>query len=233
MTMQNLEKKIDTLSQWMYESQYMVIFTGAGISTESGIPDFRGPDGVWTRRDKGLPPKKMDKAWEDFDPNSTHYAIVDLQNMGKMKYLISQNIDNLHLKSGIKIDLLAELHGNRARLRCENCESTIERSAGAERCECGGNLRSSVVGFNMPLPQKDLMESFEHSSKCDLFIVIGSSLTVTPAANMPAEALRAGAKLVIINSGETPYDRVTHLRFDEKIGEVFPVAVERFKKMTG
>jgi len=229
----NLDNRIDTLAQWMYESQYMVIFTGAGISTESGIPDFRGPDGVWTRRDKGLPPKKMDKSWGEMEPNSTHSAIVELQNMGKMKYLISQNIDNLHLKSGIKFELLAELHGNLTRLRCTSCERTVEASAGHQHCECGGSLKSSVVGFGMSLPQKGLMDSFEHSSRSDLFIVIGSSLVVTPAANMPGEAIRSGARLVIINRGETPYDRVAHLRFEESIGEVFSVAVDRLKKMIG
>jgi NAD-dependent SIR2 family protein deacetylase len=165
------------------------------------------------------------------EPNSTHYAIVDLQNMGKMKYLISQNIDNLHLKSGIRFDLLAELHGNRARLRCTSCQQTVEHSTSAKRCECGGSLTSSVVGFGMSLPQKDLMDSFEHSSRSDLFIVIGSSLVVTPAANMPGEAIRSGSKLVIINRGETPYDRVAHLKFEESIGEVFPVAVDRLKKI--
>ena len=233
MTQTDLDKKIDTLAGWMYESQYMVIFTGAGISTDSGLPDFRGPDGVWTRRDKGLPPKKMERSWEDVEPNSTHYAIVDLQNLGKMKYLISQNIDNLHLKSGIKFDLLAELHGNRARLRCDRCEKTIERSTGETLCECGGSLKPSGVGFGQSLPKKDLKDSFKHSRRCDLFVVVGSSLVVTPAANMPKEALRAGAKLVIINKGETPYDQAAHLRFKESIKDVFPVAVERLKNMIG
>jgi len=231
MTQSDLDNRINTLARWMHESKYMVIFTGAGISTDSGIHDFRGPDGVWTRRDKGLPPKQMEKSWDEVEPNSAHVSIVDLQNMGKMKFLISQNIDNLHLKSGIKFDLLAELHGNRARLRCNSCQKTMERKEGVERCDCGGSLSSSVVGFGMSLPQKDLMESFDHSSRADLFIVIGSSLVVTPAAHMPQEAMRAGAKLVIINRGETPYDRLAHLRFEESIGDVFPVAVERLKKL--
>ncbi len=226
-----LEKKIETLSQWLYESQYPVAFTGAGISTESGVPDFRGPDGVWTRRDKGLAPKKMDKPWDSVDPNPGHIAIVELQNMGKLKFLISQNIDNLHIKSGIEFDRLAELHGNIARLRCESCEKTVEKSEDQEVCECGGKLTSSVVGFGQSLPQKDLWESFEHSKKCDLFIVVGSSLVVTPAANMPGEALQAGAKLVIINQGETPYDRQAHLRFDEKIGDILPPVIERLKDL--
>jgi len=227
----DLDSRIDILAQWLYESQYPVIFTGAGISTDSGIQDFRGPDGVWTRRDKGLPPKKDDIAWDSVDPNICHYAIVELQNIGKMGFLISQNVDNLHVKSGIRYELLAELHGNISRLRCDDCGETVEKTAEGTPCTCGGKLAPSVVGFGMAMPQKDTMESYQHSRNCDLFIVIGSSLVVSPAADMPVEALGAGAKLVIINDGETPVDRYCNLRFEERIGEVFPVAVERLKVM--
>ena len=229
----DLDSRINTLAQWMYESQYLVVFTGAGISTESGVPDFRGPDGVWTRRDKGLPPKETDKPWDAADPNIGHYAVTELQNIGKLKFLISQNIDNLHLKSGIQFEKLAELHGNTTRLRCNVCEKTIERSEGLDQCGCGGALSSSVVGFGQSMPQEDLSQSFEHAQRSDLFIVLGSSLVVTPAANVPVEALQAGAKLVIVNQGETPLDRHVHLRFEEGIGDVFPEAVERLKKLMG
>lgn len=227
----DLDSRIDTLAQWMDEAQYLVIFTGAGISTESGVPDFRGPDGVWTRRDKGLAPKKTDKPWDAADPNAGHYAVTELQKMGKLKFLISQNVDNLHLKSGARLDRLAELHGNTTRLRCDNCEKTIERSANKEQCECGGKLSPSVVGFGQSMPQKDLAQSFEHAQRSDLFIVLGSSLVVTPAANVPVEALQAGARLVIVNQGETPLDRHVNLRFEEGIGDVFPEAVERLKRL--
>ena len=97
---EKLDHKIQTLAQWLYEARYPVVFTGAGISTESGLPDFRGPDGVWTRRDKGLPPRSMSKPWDQVNPNSGHFAIVELQKLDKLKFLISQNVDNLHLKSG-------------------------------------------------------------------------------------------------------------------------------------
>jgi NAD-dependent SIR2 family protein deacetylase len=227
-----LNTRIETLAQWFYESKYPVIFTGAGISTDSGIPDFRGPDGMWTRRDKGLPPAPM-KPWESVDPNINHRAVTELQNMGKMKFLISQNIDNLHIKAGIRPELLAELHGNIALLRCSRCERTIEKSTGETKCICGGELRSSVVDFGQSLPRKDLNQSFEHSGRSDLFVVVGSSLVVTPAAHMPQEALNAGAKLVIINQGETPYDREAELRFSEAIGDVLPPMVKRLKKLMG
>jgi NAD-dependent SIR2 family protein deacetylase len=227
------DKKIQRLAQWLYESRYPVVFTGAGISTDSGLPDFRGPDGLWTRRDKGLPPKAMSRPWDAVEPNSGHYAIAELQKLGKLKFLISQNVDNLHLKSGIRPELLAELHGNMTRLRCKRCEQTFDSAAGATDCRCGGALVSSVVDFGQTLPQKDLNLSFEHSRQCDLFLVVGSSLVVTPAAQMPREALMAGARLVIVNQGDTPFDSRAHLRFHEKIGDVLPPAVKRLKRLMG
>jgi len=230
---EKLEKRIQTLAQWLYESRYAVVFTGAGISTESGLPDFRGPDGLWTRRDKGLSPKPMTRSWDSVDPNKGHMAIVELQKLGKLKFLISQNVDNLHLKSGIRSKLLAELHGNITKSRCTRCGKTIDKSTGQTICECGGSLSSSVVDFGQPLPERDLRLSFEHSQRCDLFVVVGSSLVVTPAANMPSEAIQAGARLVIINQGETPFDHHAHLRFNEAIGEVLPGAVKRLKRLMG
>jgi NAD-dependent SIR2 family protein deacetylase len=230
---EDLDHRVQILAQWLYESHYLVVFTGAGISTESGLPDFRGPDGVWTRRDKGLPPRPMTSPWDAVEPNMGHLAILELQELGKLKYLISQNVDNLHLKSGIHPDLLAELHGNITKLRCRRCGNTVGRSRGQTRCGCGGELRDSVVNFGESLPERDLMLSFEHSRKSDLFIVVGSSLVVTPAADMPREALHSGAKLVIINQGETPFDRHAHLRFHESIGNVLPTAVKRLKKLMG
>jgi len=225
--MANLEERIKKLAQWMFEAKYLVVFTGAGISTESGLPDFRGPDGVWTRQEKGLPP--ITRPFTSVEPNASHRAIVDLQDLGKLKFLISQNVDNLHLRSGIRLELLAELHGNVAKLRCQRCQTQVDKSLGIDTCNCGGRLVSSVVNFGDPLPQKDLEDSFQRSSYSDLFIVVGSSLVVSPANNMPRVALRSGARLVIINQGETPMDRSCHLRFDEKIGEVLFPAVNRLK----
>ena len=226
----DLEERIDTLAQWMFEAKHLVMFTGAGISTESGIPDFRGPDGVWTRRDKGLPPKER-RPHTDVEPNSGHTAITELQEMGKLGFLISQNVDNLHLRSGINPDLLAELHGNASKLRCTQCQSQFDKSSGLETCSCGGKLVSSVVDFGQSLPQKDMEESYQHSENCDLLVVAGSSLVVFPAADMPRVAIQSGARLVIINQGETPYDKIAHLRFDEGIGEVLPQAVTRLKEL--
>jgi NAD-dependent SIR2 family protein deacetylase len=230
---EDLGERIETLAQWMYESTYLVVFTGAGVSTESGLPDFRGPDGVWTRKEKGLPPPSAQRPWSEADPNLGHYAIRGLQDIGKLKFLISQNVDNLHLKSGIRPELLAELHGNLTKLRCQRCGETVDKDTGASSCSCGGGLVSSVVDFGQSLPEKDLRESFYHSQRCDLMVAAGSSLAVTPAAHMPMEALRAGAKLVIINQGETPLDQYAHLRFHEGIGEVLPPAVVLLKQKMG
>lgn len=229
----DVEERVESFAKLMFKSRYLVVFTGAGISTESGLPDFRGPDGVWTRTDKGLSPPKTSKPWHLYEPNQGHMAIVDLQNMGKLKFLISQNVDNLHLKSGIKLELIAELHGNMTKQRCPLCGLTYDVSSGFIVCLCGGQLVSSTVGFGQPLPEHDLMLAYEHSRKSDLFVVVGSSLVVTPAADMPAQALRHGAKLIIINKGETPFDRSAHLRFHENIGDVLPAAVRRLKILVG
>lgn len=225
----DLNTKINILAQWMFDAKHLVVFTGAGISTESGLPDFRGPNGIWTRQARGLPPKTRD--FSSVEPNAGHMAIVELQKLGKLSFLISQNVDNLHLRSGIRPDLLAELHGNVTKLRCRRCQAQVDRSAGLDTCSCGGRLVSSVVNFGQPLPQQELTNSYWHSRRCDLFIVAGSSLVVYPAADMPREAVRCGARLVIINQGETPLDRLAHLRIDHRIGEVLPPAVARLKEL--
>ena len=226
----DLSQRINTLAQWMFEAERLVLFTGAGISTKSGLPDFRGPDGIWTRQAKGLPPKTRD--FSAAEPNTGHMAIVELQRLGKLDFLISQNVDNLHLKSGIDPDLLAELHGNVTKLRCTRCEARVDRSARLDKCPfCSGRLVSSVVNFGQPLPQKGLADAYLHSQNCALFLVVGSSLVVYPAADMPRVALESGAQLVIINQGETPFDRLAHLRFWERIGKVLPPAVVQLKEL--
>lgn len=226
----NLSQRINTLAHWMFEARHLVVFTGAGISTESGLPDFRGPDGIWTRQAKGLPTKKRD--FSSAKPNAGHVAIVALQELGKLDFLISQNIDNLHLQSGIRPDLLAELHGNVTKLRCSRCESLVDRSNGQTTCPlCGGKLVSSVVNFGQPLPRKDMADAYLHSENCDLFLVVGSSLVVYPAADIPRVAFESGARLVIINQGETPFDELAHLRFGERTGDVLPPAVNQLKEL--
>ena len=231
--MNDLSERIDTLVQWIAQAKYLVVFTGAGISTDSGLPDFRGPDGLWTRKAKGLPPP-TGVDWTEVEPNQAHLAIVELQNMGVLKFLISQNVDNLHLKSGIKPELIAEFHGNIAKLRCTSCTNQIDSfpdlmDANCPICE-KGRLVSSIVNFGDPIPFKVYEDSARHSRLSDCFIVAGSSLVVQPAAEMPEIAHKAGAKLVIINRGETPLVNICQLRFWESTGEVLPEAVNRLKE---
>jgi mono-ADP-ribosyltransferase sirtuin 6 len=219
-----------------------VVFTGAGISTDSGLPDFRGPDGVWTRRDAGLPPPAMSIPMSAVRPNVAHAALVELERMGRLQFLISQNVDGLHLASGFPANKLAELHGNGELVRCLGCDATSTFAAagwdrarfgngyrtdpvrrGQPSCRaCGGRIISSVVNFDDPMPEKEMALATEHSRSADLFFVIGSSLVVAPANEMPRLALAAGAKLILINRGETPFDKRAHLRVHDGIGEVLP-----------
>ncbi|MHA1338705.1 MAG: SIR2 family NAD-dependent protein deacylase [Promethearchaeota archaeon] len=246
----DFNEKIAKAAELIINSRHLVFFTGAGISTESGIPDYRGPNGVWTRRDKGLPPPKPKVPWNKRKPNRGHYAITELQNMGYLKFLISQNVDNLHIMSGIKEELIAEFHGNMEIMRCLNCDSKFKKAEiwddtkwgrgyrtypivpGQPTCpKCGGRIISSVVNFGDPIWEKELRESVQHSKSADVFIVVGSSLVVTPAAYMPKYALNNGAKLIIINKEETPFDEFAHIRFFESAGEVLTKIVQKVKEL--
>jgi NAD-dependent deacetylase len=243
------ERQIEELSRWIVDSDHTIAFTGAGISTDSGIPDFRGPDGVWTRRDAGLPAPEWRVPRDRVAPNASHLSLVELQSLGKLQFLITQNTDNLHRRSGIRPDLLAELHGNGQLMRCLGCDRTYARQevgwdtrqwgpgyrtqkpmSGQPVCaECGGWLVSSVVNFGDPMPQEELRLAEEHARHCDLMLVLGSSLMVQPAASLVGLALGSGARVVLVNRGKTPYDRKATLRVWAGIGEVMPPAVERAK----
>jgi NAD-dependent SIR2 family protein deacetylase len=249
MKRQSVEQHVEDIARLLEESRHVVGFTGAGISTDSGIPDFRGPDGVWTRRDAGLPAPRWRVAPEQVGPNVAHLALVELQRLGKLKFLITQNTDNLHRRSGIEPETLAELHGNGHLMRCLSCDRQFERQElgwdarrwgpayrtqqpvpGQPACPaCGGRLISSVVNFGDPLPVKELSLAAEHARRCDLMLVLGSSLVVNPAASLVV-ALQSGARVVLVNQGETPYDEVVSLRVWEGIGDVIPPAVERLKR---
>jgi NAD-dependent SIR2 family protein deacetylase len=246
----SLEQQIETITRWIIESKHIIGFTGAGISTDSGIPDFRGPDGVWTRRDAGLPAPRWRVSPERIAPNESHEALVELQRLGKLRFLITQNTDNLHRQSGIDPEILAELHGNGQLMRCLACDRLHERRAvgwnaarwgagyrtqnplaGQPVCpDCGGRLISSVVNFGDPLPEKELMLAAEHARRCDLMLIIGSSLVVNPAASLVGLALRNGARAVLVNHGETPYDEAVSLLVRAGIGEVIPPAVARVRQ---
>ena len=239
---QRLEQHIETIARWIIECEHIVAFTGAGISTDSGIPDFRGPKGVWTRRDAGLPAPRWRVPPGQVKPNASHLSLVELQRLGKLQFLITQNTDNLHRRSGIRPELLAELHGNGQLVRCLGCDRLYTRQEvgwdpdrwgpgyrtqkpvpGQPACAaCGGRLISSVVNFGDPLPHKELELADQHACSCDLMLVLGSSLV--------GLALRCGARVVLANQGKTPYDEAVTLRVWRGIGEVIPPAVERVKQ---
>jgi NAD-dependent SIR2 family protein deacetylase len=247
-----LDQYIETTARWILEAEHVIVFTGAGISTASGIPDYRGPDGVWTRRDKGLPPPPLATPIDQVGPNAGHDAIVRLERLGRVQLLISQNVDGLHRRSGFPAGKIVELHGNRDLMRCVNCERSYTRdeigwdenrfgrgyrtdkiALGQPACPaCGGRIISSIVNFGDDLPRQELTTAMEHSKHlCDLFIVLGSSLVVTPAARMVYFAKRHGARLVINNLGETPYDRVADLLMPCPINDFFPPVVDRVSQL--
>ena len=250
---QRLEQHIGTIARWIIEGEHIVAFTGAGISTDSGIPDFRGPEGVWTRRDACLPAPRWRVSPGQIKPNASHLSLVELQRLGKLQFLITQNTDNLHRRSGIRPELLAELHGNGQLVRCLGCDRLFTRREvgwdtnrwgpgyrtqkplpGQPVCDaCGGRLISSVVNFGDPLPQKELELADQHARQCDLMLVLGSSLMVNPAASLVGLALRSGARVVLANRGKTPYDEVVTLRVWTGIGEVIPPAVKRVERELG
>ncbi len=244
-----LEQSIATIVDWIMQGKHIVAFTGAGISTDSGIPDFRGPDGVWTRRDAGLPAPQWRVPPDQIKPNASHRALVELQRLGNLQFLITQNTDNLHRQSGIHPELLAELHGNGHLVPCLGCDRQYTRQeigwdtrrwgpgyrtqkpvVGQPSCPaCNGRLISSVVNFGDPLPHKELTIADQHACHCDLLLVLGSSLMVEPAASLVGRAIRTRARVVLVNQGETPYDEVVALRVWHRIGDVIPAAVERVK----
>ncbi len=245
-----IERDINKIAEMIKNSTYLVVFTGAGISTESGLSDYRGKDGIWTRKDKGLPPK-YGKHFDEVKPNEAHYAIKELQDMGLMKFLISQNVDNLHLESGVDSSLIAELHGNYNLMKCIDCDTRYTRvevkwdrelhgrgfrtepqQANQPVCsKCEGRIISSVVNFNDPMPEKEMKISKEHAAKCDLMLVIGSSLSVQPASNFPRKAKKNGTKLIIINIDPTTQDDLADIVVANRAGKILPQVVEKLKKI--
>jgi NAD-dependent deacetylase len=241
------EAKIGRVAEMIREARHIVVFTGAGVSTESGIPDFRSPGGVWTRFDPEdftierflSSPETRRKQWRfllsgalfrDASPNAAHRAIAELEALGRLECVITQNIDNLHQKAGNDPGRVYELHGNMRWIRCLACGSrtALDEILSEHRTadeppacvRCGGIMKPDVIFFGEALPEKTLKEATRHASHCDLFIVVGSSLVVYPAADMPFAAKQAGAKLVIINLTSTPADRIADVVINASAGEV-------------
>jgi len=234
--------KAKKLAQMIKKSKHFVIFTGAGISTSAGIPDFRGPDGVWTLRAQGKQRTGPTTSTLKAIPTLTHMSIVELERKGYLKFLISQNTDGLHRKSGIDIYKLAELHGNSNLEICSKCGKNFVRDfrtrtalevhdhrTGRKCASCGGELFDSIINFGESLPAKALHDGFEHAEEADLHLVLGSSLRVTPAANMPETTHKQGGRLVICNLQNTPLDSSCALRIHAKCDDLMQYVMEELQ----
>ncbi|MGB5092993.1 MAG: Sir2 family NAD-dependent protein deacetylase [Parvibaculum sp.] len=228
------------------EAARIVVFTGAGISTESGVPDFRSPGGLWTRmapidfKDFLRSPELRVEAWRrkfEIDqtmigaaPNKGHMAIAKLVDEGRVSHVITQNIDNLHQHSGVPPGKIIELHGNGTYARCLDCgarhelddvKAMLELTGEPPACiSCGGIVKSATISFGQAMPEAEMDRARDATLGCNLFIAIGSSLQVYPAAGFPILARKNGASLVILNREATPLDEIADLVIHDEIGPV-------------
>jgi NAD-dependent deacetylase len=251
-------KQIEQIAQWITESKRTVAFSGAGLSTESGIPDFRSPGGVWDRYNPEdfyfqnflASEASREKYWQmatemyepmkKAQPNLAHLAIAEMEKLGKLDCVITQNIDGLHFKAGNSEEKVIQLHGTAMYVSCLNCGKKYDRDEIQERLQkglkvpycddCHGPLKPATISFGQSMPERETQEAYHRSSLCDLFIVIGSSLVVQPAASMPLVAKRNGAKLVIINRDPTPYDDMADSVIHGQAGPTMASIMEKVKK---
>ena len=244
---------IEDVAGWLRAAGSVVALTGAGISTESGIPDFRGPNGVWTRNPRAE--RRSDirqymadrevrvESWQarlehpvwTASPNAGHVALAELERKGRLQTLVTQNIDGLHQLAGTSAGRLIEIHGTLRDVVCMSCGERAPMGRALDRVRageddppcrsCGGILKSATVSFGQPLVEEDLERAMGAAATCDAFLAVGTSLGVYPAAQLPAIAQRAGGRLVIINAEPTPYDDLADTVFQQPIGEVLPAIV--------
>ena len=246
---------LSSIASWIRDAARVVVLTGAGISTESGIPDFRGPQGVWTKDPKAEKLSHIEYYVSDPDvrrlawrsrlehpswmarPNAGHQALAELEHKGHLHTLVTQNIDGLHQKAGTSDDIVIEIHGTIREVVCLSCgeRAPMERAlarvrAGEEDPDCrtcGGILKSATISFGQSLVPADLQRAQRAAASCDVFLAIGTSLTVYPAAYLPQHALSAGAKLVVFNAEPTPYDKGAHAVVRDPLGTSLPDLVAR------
>jgi NAD-dependent deacetylase len=246
---------LDVIAAWIREADAIVVLTGAGISTESGIPDFRGPQGVWTKNPDAEKtatlshyvnnPDVRRQAWQnrlrseiwDAKPNAGHVAIAELEQKAKVHTLVTQNIDGLHLAAGSSPARLIEIHGTVHAAKCLQCEwrgpmdETLARVEAGENdpacLECGGMLKSATISFGENLVAADLERAHRAAAQADLFLAFGTSLGVYPAAGLPEVALGNGARLVIGNAQPTPFDGYASATSTTPLGELLPELVSR------
>jgi NAD-dependent deacetylase len=240
------------LSQLIAQSERILIFTGAGISTASGIPDYRGPKGIWKTKKPVIYQDFMSSQaarieywtqkledWQQFRdarPNAVHTSVAALEKAGKLVMCVTQNIDGLHHKAGTSRERLIEVHGTNGEVECQSCGARRDPQAIFDRfsesgeppkCRCGGWLKPATISFGQALRQEDLVRAADAAHSCDLVIALGSTLSVYPAAGIPLEAAKLGAPYVIINRGGTEHDDLSlvALRLEGDVVELFPPAV--------
>lgn len=239
------------LSHLLRASRRVLIFSGAGISTESGIPDFRSPGGLWskiqpiyfqefvasehTRREAWRRRFSNADGWVGAKPNRGHYAVAELVRSGRASAVVTQNVDNLHQVSGVPEEKVIELHGNSTYAKCLKCQTRVELDELQREFEatntvgpckrCGGILKTATISFGQQMPELPMRRTQEETLACDLFLVLGSSLSVFPAADFPVHAKRNGAKLVIVNRDPTPLDQQADLVIHEGIGDTLEAAL--------
>lgn len=243
---------IDELAVAIRRAERILVFTGAGISTASGIPDFRGPKGVWKmmtpvfyqdfmasddeRHRYWLQKADARAAFGDAAPNAVHHAIVDLERAGKVVMVVTQNVDGLHAAAGTSRDLLVEVHGTEAEIECQSCgdRSAPEPHYALFRetrvpplCDCGGYLKSGTISFGQNLRHGDLERAHDAAAESDLVLALGSTLSVVPAAYVPLAAADRGAAYVIVNRGPTDHDQhsAVSLRIEGDVTDVVPTAI--------
>jgi NAD-dependent deacetylase len=244
---------VDSVRSWIDEASSIVVLTGAGISTDSGIPDFRGPNGVWTKNPAAektatlqhyvADPDVRRTAWRNrlthparqAQPNAGHLALVTLERRGKLLALLTQNVDGLHLLAGTSPDLLVEVHGNIREVQCLQCgehapmERALDRVRAGEEdppCRtCGGILKSATISFGQSLVAEDLERADAVARSCDLLLAVGTTLAVYPIANVVPVAKSSGARVVIVNGEPTDMDHLADAVLRQSISEVLPMIV--------
>jgi NAD-dependent SIR2 family protein deacetylase len=242
-TEKQLISKTKKLAGWIKNSKHCIVYTGAGISTSTGIRDFRGPTGVWTMKSKGLHPNPSKSALTCI-PSQAHMSIVELMKRDRIKYLASQNCDGLHRKSGVDLNRFSELHGNTNLEICEKCDRQYFRDFRVRNCKnshehytgrlcedenCRGRLEDTIVNFGEDLPEQPFQRAFANSEKADLCIVLGSSCTVTPASDIPETVAENGKKLVIVNLQKTPLNDMASLVIHGKCDQVMELVMEHLQ----
>jgi len=241
---------VTAVRRWVEEARRVVVLTGAGISTDSGIPDFRGPQGVWTKNHKPetlsnlrydmAAPEVRKLAWQSrmehtawsAKPNSGHQALAMLEQRGKLHALITQNIDELHQMAGNSPEKVIEVHGTMRKVICMSCGMTAPMQRALDRVrageadppcrDCGGILKSATISFGQALVPEVIDAAMRAAEEADLFLAVGSTLQVYPVAGTVPLAHRAGAKIVIVNAEPTQFDDIAHAVFYESIGKILP-----------